>query len=122
MNNPDKSETSKKVLGKRPEVMKKKNEASLIHNEILTLERELRQLELEQGDWAREAESSRKKPKRHLLDLPESRRVSFETPEIPKLYLYDDSSVDMGSFTPLQQSTKSSKIEPQTSTPSKVEP
>ena len=88
----------------------------------MTLESELRQLELEQGDWTREAESSRKKPKRHLPDLPESRRVSFETPEIPKLHLYDDNSVDIGSFTPLQQSTKSSKVEPQTSTPSKVEP
>ena len=66
-----------KVLGKRLEVMKKKNEASLIHNEILTLESELRQLELEQGGWTREAESRRKKPKRHLSDLLESRSVSF---------------------------------------------
>ena len=122
MDNSDKFETSMKVLGKRLEVMKKKNEASLLHNEILTLESELRQLELEQGGWARAAESSRKKPKRHLPDLPESRRVSFETPEIPKLHLYDANSVDIGSFTPLQQSTKSSKVEPQTSTPSKVEP
>lgn len=121
MDKSDKFETSMKVLGKRLEVMRKKNEASLIHNEILTLESELRQLELEQEGWTREAESSRKKPKRHLPDIPESRRVSFETPEIPKLHLYDENTIDIGTLTPFPQSTKSSKVEPLTSTPSKAE-
>lgn len=142
MDNSDKFKISMKVVGKRLEVMKKRYEASHIHNEILTLESELRQLELEQGGWTREAESSRKKSKRHLPDLPESRRVSFETPEIPKLHLYDENSVDIGSFThynSLQrvvklnprpqkpskvepQTSAASKAEPQTSAPSKVEP
>lgn len=111
-----------KVLGKRLEVMKKNNEASLIHNEILTLESELRQLEFEQKGWTREAKSSRKKPKSHLPEIPESRRVWFETTEIPRLHLYDENGIDTGTFTPLLQSTKSSKVEPQTSAPSKAEP
>ena len=122
MDHSDRFETSMKVLEKRIEVMKKKNEASLIRNEILTLERELRQLELEQERGARRAETSEKKPRRNLPDIPESRRVSFGTLDIPKLHLFDENSIDMSRFTPLPKSTKSSKVEPQTSTPSKVEP
>ncbi|MEW8542943.1 MAG: retroviral-like aspartic protease family protein, partial [Candidatus Thiodiazotropha sp.] len=124
MDHSDKFETSMKVLGKRLEVMRKKNEASLLRNEIMSLERELRQLELEQEAGASKAEISEQKPKRHLPDIPVSRRVSFETPELPKLHLYDETGIDPGSFTSIPQPSKSSETQPPTSTPSvsKIEP
>ena len=116
----DKLETSMKVSGKRLEVMKKRNETSLVQNELLMLESELRQLELKQEDGAAIEETvSTQKPKRHLPDIPSGRRVSFDTKEPPKLYLLDESNMDIGSCTPLSQNIgKSSTVEPKTSTPS----
>ena len=118
----DKLETSMKILGKRLEVMKKRNEASMVQNELLMLESELRQLELQQEDGAAIEELvSSQKPKRHLPDIPSGRRVSFDTKDPPKLNLFDESNMDIGSCTPLSQNIgKSNTVEPKTSTPSVV--
>ena len=102
----DRFDTSMQVLGKRLEVMRKKNEASFLNSEILTLESELRQLELQQEGVAMDEEPrserprSEQKPRRHLPDIPRGRRVHFDTEDPPLLNMYDDSSIG-GSYTPL---------------------
>ena len=102
----DRFDTSMQVLGKRLEVMRKKNEASFLNSEILTIESELRQLELQQEGVAMDEEPrserprSEQKPRRHLPDIPRGRRVHFDTEDPPLLNMYDDSSIG-GSYTPL---------------------
>ena len=66
-------DASMKTLGKRLEVMKKKNELSLLQNEILSLESELRDLEMHDEQVHRE-ESRDERPRRHLPDIPFGRR------------------------------------------------
>ena len=46
---PGRLQTSVMMIEKRLEVMRKKSEASLLQNEILNLESELRRLEIQQG-------------------------------------------------------------------------
>ena len=123
----DRFTTSMRVFGKRLEVMRKKNQASLLQNEIFSLERELRQLEVQQEEGATNEPSSEEKPRRHLPDLPRGRRVHFDTKEPPMLNLYDESSIG-GAFTPLaapQAGTgrmRETANYPVTSTPRIVEP
>ena len=123
----DRFTTSMRVFGKRLEVMRKKNQASLLQNEIFSLERELCQLEVQQEEGATNEPSSEEKPRRHLPDLPRGRRVHFDTKEPPMLNLYDESSIG-GAFTPLtapQAGTgrmRETANYPVTSTPKIVEP
>ena len=94
----DRFGTSMRVFGERLEVMRKKNQASLLQNEIFSLERELSQLEVQQEEGATNEPSSEEKPRRHLPDLPRGRRVHFDSKEPPILNLYDESSI--GVFLP----------------------
>ena len=116
-----------RVFGKRLEVMRKKNQASLLQNKIFSLERELSQLEVQQEEGATKEPSSEEKPRRHLPDLPRGRRVHFETKEPPMLNLYDERSIG-GAFTPLtapQAGTgrmRETANYPVTSTPRIIEP
>ena len=58
-------DASMKTLGKRLEVMKKKNELSLLQNEILSPESELRELEMHDEQVHRE-KTRDERPRRHL--------------------------------------------------------
>ena len=123
---PDRFETSMQVLGKRLEVMRKKNEASFLNNKILSLESELRQMELKLEDWASHKEPRREQtPRRHLPELPRGRRAQFDMEEPPRLNLYEDSSIG-STYTPLPtlqprtDSTKEMGNKQVTSTPNVV--
>ena len=59
---------SMKTLGKRLEVMRKKNELNLLQNEVLTLESELRELEM--IDEQMHKEDREETYRRRLPDIP----------------------------------------------------
>ena len=85
---------SMSILGKRLEVMRRKNEMSLMQNEILSLKSELRQLEMQSEhlhDEERTKETDRQR--RVLPDIPSGRREHVTIREPPELHLYDDSSI-----------------------------
>ena len=98
---PGRLQTSVMMIEKRLQVMRKKSEASLLQNEILNLESELRQLEIQQGDMdMHEEQGGEQRPRRVLPEVPRSQRVQFDAEEPPQLNLFDDSSIG-GTYTPL---------------------
>ena len=117
-------EASMKTLGKRLEVMKKKNELSLFQNEILSLESELRELEMHDEQVHRE-ESRDEKPRRHLPDIPFGRRDHVTICELPQLHLNDESSIGAAAeenISRMQSGANDIKVGPVTSTPSASAP
>ena len=114
---------SMSILGKRLEVMRRKNEMSLMQNEILSLESELRQLEMQSEqlhDKERTKETDRQR--RVLPDIPPGRREHVTIREPPELHLYDDSSIsgtDVGRSSGIMQGgSLDFNSGPMTSTPS----
>ena len=98
---PGRLQTSVMMIEKRLQVMRKKSEASLLQNEILNLESELRQLEIQQGDMdMHEEQGGEQRPRRVLPEVPRSQRTQFDAEEPPQLNLFDDSSIG-GTYTPL---------------------
>ena len=81
---------SMNTMGKRLEVLRKKNEMNLLQNEIVTLESELRELEM------LETEAREERPRRHLPDIPLGRRERITVREPPELHLFDESSIGVG--------------------------
>ena len=88
------------AVEKRIELMRKKNDASLLQNEIMMLESELRELEIVQEDISPMEVSSEQKTRRHLPDITLGRSERSEAERPPRLNLYDDSSIG-GTYTPL---------------------
>ena len=85
---------SMSILGKRLEVMRRKNEMSLMQNEILSLESELRQLEMQSEQLHDEERTKETDRQRRLLpDIPPGRREHVTIREPPELHLYDNSSI-----------------------------
>ena len=145
----DRLNTSMAVLGKRLEVMEKRNEASLLNNEILALESELRVLEFQPEEGATNEEPGREERLRRATNVSEQmtgneqmpRRTPSEEPrseyrprrhlpdiprdeEPPLLHLYDDSSIG-GTYAPLPTPRPRNESQigsnPLTSTPNIVE-
>ena len=81
------------AVEKRIELMRKKNDASLLQNEIMMLESELRELEIVQEDISPMEVSSEQRPRRHLPNIPFGRSERSEAERPPRLNLYDDSSI-----------------------------
>ena len=100
MDSSERLEASMRTLGKRVELMRKKNEASLLQNKIWTLESELRELEMVHEDITPMEETSEQKPRRQLPEIPRGRSDHFESEKPPELNLYDDSSIE-ATYTPL---------------------
>ena len=67
----DRLNTSMAVLGKRLEVIKKRNEASLLNNEILALDSELRVLEFQQEEGATNEEPGSEERLRRATNVSE---------------------------------------------------
>ena len=88
------------AVEKRIELMRKKNDASLLQNEIMMLESELRELEIVQEDISPMEVSSEQRTRRHLPNIPLVRSERSEAERPPRLNLYDDSSI-RGTYTPL---------------------
>ena len=65
------------MIEKRLEVMRKKNEVSLLQKEFFCLESELRQLELQHGDAdMREEQRSEQSPRRVCQKYPEAEKLT----------------------------------------------
>ena len=112
-------DASMRTLGKRLEVMKKKNELSLLQNEVMSLESELRELEMVDEQIHKE-EDRAERPRRHLPDIHFGRKDHVKISDPPELHLYDESSI-VGT-TGQSDVTYDSKFEPKTSTPSDSAP
>ena len=88
------------AVEKRIELMRKKNDASLLQNEIMKLESELRELEIVQEDISPMEVSGEQRQRRHLPNIPLGMSERSEAERPPRRNLYDDSSIG-GTYTPL---------------------
>ena len=113
-------DASMRKLGKRVE-LRKKNELSLMQNEVRKLEMELREMEIVGGHTpeAGTRESSPRSPRRRLPTTPSS-RIRFRESDPPELHLYDESSIggSLGANKEKKEGkTTDSLVQPVTSTP-----
>ena len=85
MDSSDRLKTSMTTLEKRIKLMRKKNDASLLQNEIMMLESELRELDIVQEDNSPMEVSSEQRPRRHLPNIPLGRSERSEADRPPRL-------------------------------------
>ena len=76
-----------KILDKCVEIMKTKNEASLLQNAIMTLENELQELDMHHEGITLVKETSEKEPRRHLPDIPNERSDHLRSEKSTRLKL-----------------------------------
>ena len=125
-------DVSMQCLGKRLEVLRKRNDLNILQNEVSMLESELRQLEMQAEELhiidgtGEMPERTEERPRRHLPDIPPGRRETVTIREPPLLHLYDESSIvgtgDESSNTAMQGGSAELAIGPVTSTPSAPTP
>lgn len=121
MDSASRVDISMQALNKRIEVMRKKNELSLLQSEIRRLEIELVEME-SVGEQTLEVKTKAERPARRLPTVPVGRYQS-DKGKPPELHLYDESSITGATGEKVGPVVIDSFVEPPiTSTPGVVKP